>query len=435
MKKFLIISSFIIVILAFSIVGYKVVSANEEIDEIKDDIIVQEELESYLTPYGYTFNNPNIVLNPYGVSPLTAMILFETEKEEEITIKIEGKDYNSTYINTFEKETKHYIPIYGLYPNTVNKIYITCGKDTKTIEIKTNSLPDDFKIQKEHNTINNTNKLTFISSDNYPYAIDSNNEVRWYLTKKYFGQMNPLSNGHFLIGNDSFYVNKHRTGVLEIDLLGKIYKQYNLQHGYYDSYVETDTSIFILSNSLIEFDKLSGTILRTFALKKVYNNVSYDKKLNMLILSNDTNAIEIDLTSNKENKILKPVKKEISNESILSFYTDKKHYKLTKGVKFTNITESTTSKENIFLIGYKKPDDIYDKYKINLKKTSDFFQFTGKFNSNQKVYLILDKFLDKRVYDMIDGQVLVHSNGLNGKYSIYIKIDNIIYKTNHYLNF
>ena len=102
MKKILIISSFILVLFLTSIIGYKVVSANTKINEVEDIITYQDKLEDYLTYYNYTFDNPNIIIDPYGISPLTAMILFETETEEEVYIKIIGKDKNSTYENTFE---------------------------------------------------------------------------------------------------------------------------------------------------------------------------------------------------------------------------------------------------------------------------------------------------------------------------------------------
>ena len=36
------------------------------------------------TNYGYTFDEPNIIVNPYGISPLTALILFETEEEYDV---------------------------------------------------------------------------------------------------------------------------------------------------------------------------------------------------------------------------------------------------------------------------------------------------------------------------------------------------------------
>ena len=44
-------------------------------------------------------------------------------------------------------------------------------------------------------------------------------------------------------------------------------------------------------------------------------------------------------------------------------------------------------------------------------------------NSDNKIYFILDKFMDKRIYDV---QELTYINlyGLHGKYTIYLKIDN-----------
>ena len=161
MKKFLIISSFFLVLISISTIGYQMVSANEKVDEIKDQIATQQEQESYLTPYGYTLDNPNIVLDPYGISPLTALILFETEKEEEVTITIEGKDTNSTYTNTFKSDTKHYIPVYGLYPDTTNQIHLKCGNITKTYTIKTESLPTDLKTKKVENKINKNGQKKF----------------------------------------------------------------------------------------------------------------------------------------------------------------------------------------------------------------------------------------------------------------------------------
>ena len=43
MKKFLIISSFLMIIMSFSMIGYKIVSANEKGDEIKEQREGQKE--------------------------------------------------------------------------------------------------------------------------------------------------------------------------------------------------------------------------------------------------------------------------------------------------------------------------------------------------------------------------------------------------------
>ena len=100
---------------------------------------------------------------------------------------------------------------------------------------------------------------------------------------------------------------------------------------------------------------------------------------------------------------------------------------------FRNDIETPTSKTNIFLINYKKIDDNYQKYQINIKKTKETIILTGNFSQSDEVHIILDKFLDKRVYDVNENTTIINQYGLSGKYSIYIKINQTIYKTNTYI--
>ena len=400
MKKILIISSFILVLFLTSIIGYKVVSANTKINEVEDIITYQDKLEDYLTYYNYTFDNPNIIIDPYGISPLTAMILFETETEEEVYIKITDKDKNSTYENTFEKSKVHYIPIFGLYPDYNNEVIITCGNNTKKINIKTDKLPEDLiPIQEE----NNTNNLYFITTDNYTYAIDNNNEVRWYLTKKYNKKISRLENGHLLLSNDTMIDNQNSSGLVEIDLLGKVYNEYDLGVSYNGSYAETDKTL------------------------------SYDNKTNKIIKKKEGKTLLIDYKS-EDTIEQKNYEIEQENKILLQLYNFMS-YNIATSTKFTNNKETSESKKHIFLLNYKKIDNNYKKHNIAIKKEEDRLVIKGIFKKEEKAYLILDKFLGKKVYDLENGYNYINSTGLSGDYSIYIKIDNKIYKTNNYVTF
>lgn len=431
MKKIIVISSFFLILIAISTVGYQMVSANEKVDEIKDQITSQESKETYLTPYGYTLENPNIILDPYGISPLTAMILFETKEEVEVTVTIEGKDSNSTYTNTFQSTNKHYLPIYGLYPNFANKVQIKCGSIAKTYVIETPPIPSDLQpITVE----NNTNQLTFITSDKYPYAIDNNNEVRWYLTKNYSKKIERLENGNLLLSTDNTTAANLPSGLIEIDLLGKIYKQYNIDDGYYGSYAETPNSLFILSKSLLEIDKQNGSILNQIPLNNDYQSLNYDEKSHIITIANATENLKI----NKETKEQQLEKKETlinEQEVLLPLYPNNQNYKITKGLKFTTNKETPESDQTIFLINYKKIDQNYKDHNITITQTTDNIQLTGNFNKDEKVYLILDKFLDKKIYDIKTNHTIINKEGLSGKYSLYLKIDHTIYKTNNYIKF
>jgi len=349
-----------------------------------------------------------------------------------VTIEVKGRDQNSTYTNQFDENTKHYIPIYGLYPNTENTIELTIGTKTKTYTIETEPLPTDLIPTKVEN---NTNKLEFISSDTYLYAIDNNNEVRWYFNKKYSGDIKLLKNNRFLLNIQSFNTDKQLTELVEIDLLGKIYKQYNIETPYYTIYTETKNSIFVLSENLLEIDKQTGTILDEIKITDQYTAINYQEKENLLELTNDNQTLKINLET-KEQTVTSLTPKAIEASNItLDLYNDNEHYKLTIGTKFNIDKKTEESSKYIFLINYKKIDKDYKKYNINFQKTSDNLQITGDFNNKNDIYLILDKFLDKRVYDIKGNHTIINKEGLSGKYSIYLKIEDVIYKTNTYVTF
>ncbi len=427
MKKILIISSLLLILITFSTIGYQVVSANEKINEIKDIVLEQEEQSTYLTPYGYTLDNPNIIINPYKISPLTAMILFETEQSQEVTVRILGKDNNQIMENTFEADTKHFIPIYGLYPNTDNKIELTCGGITKNYTITTGPLPSIPTTQ----VSNQTNDITIINESNTLYGIDNNQNIRWYLTLPVTTTPILLENNHLLLSTSNSNQPATPNNLIELDLTGKIYKQYPLESPYYDI-AETNNSLFLLTNKLIELDKQTGQTLATYNLTNSYQNITIDKKQNTVTLFNQEEERTINLET-KDQTISNITNSIPTKNTSLNFYQSNQNYKITKPIKFKPQTETKQSSKHILLLNYQKPDETYKKYNIDITKTADHIKLTGNFSNQDEVYLILDKFLDKRIYDVKDQITIINHKGLSGKYSIYLKINNTIYKTNTYI--
>lgn len=64
--------------------------------EIKKSLITRqaENEKLFLNQFregNYTAKNPLVVLNPYEISPLTAMILFKTSVKQEVTVVVKGK--------------------------------------------------------------------------------------------------------------------------------------------------------------------------------------------------------------------------------------------------------------------------------------------------------------------------------------------------------
>ena len=186
-------------------------------------------------------DSPDVVVNPYGISPLTALVLFQTDDSEAVTVTVAGKDANTTYTNTFEAATDHELPIYGLYPDTDNQVTLTSGSKTVTLSIHTDSLPDDF-ILPESVTAEEACKdgsLYFYTpaSTGYTCAYDTNGDVRWYLSDRALWDISRLDNGHLLMSTERLISTPYySTGLYEMDLLGKIYKEYSLPGCYHHDY-------------------------------------------------------------------------------------------------------------------------------------------------------------------------------------------------------
>ncbi len=301
----------------------------------------QEELEKEFTSKGYTLDNPNIIVDPYHNSPLTALVIFETEEEVAPKVTIPGEDELTTYTKTFEKNKVHYLPILGLYPGKVNKITIEYGDVKKTLKIKTAELPEDFimptEIEKDENEL--TNDLYFFtpSSSGYTCAYDVNGDVRWYLTNKATWKIDRLENGHLLVSterlvNSPYYL----TGLYEMDMLGKIYVEYSLPGGYHHDYYEMPNGNILVASDdfnndsgtvedyIVELDRETGKIVKTIDLKDILNmedgksenwvdydwfhnnSVWYDEKTNSITLSgrHQDAVINIDYDTEKLNWII-----------------------------------------------------------------------------------------------------------------------------------
>ena len=116
----------------------------------------KEQLTNEYAKTQYTMHDPYVCLDPFGISPLTAIIWFDTEKKTRIDLEIAGRDCYSTIRHSYQEYNQnHRIPVYGLYPDKVNIVTLTCTDEDGNIEnacvqIKTAQLPSDFSYIKVH---------------------------------------------------------------------------------------------------------------------------------------------------------------------------------------------------------------------------------------------------------------------------------------------
>ena len=341
-KVIILVLAILVIVLA---VLFRIISlgstAKNEVGYVDTLLEKQKNVEEKFEVDGYTFDDPKVIVNPYGNSPLTALVIFETEKEEEVNVIIKGKDELSTYSHTFEKGKKHYIPIYGLYAGEENEVVLSISDEEKILKIKTDELPDDFvlpvKVSKEESKL--TNDLYFFtpSSKGYTCAYDVNGDVRWYLNETAIWEINRLKNGHLLLSTERL-INEpyYSTGLYEMDMLGKIYTEYSLPGGYHHDYFEMEDGNLIVASDdfdnesgtvedyVVVLDRDTGNIIKRFDLKDILNmedgqsenwvnydwfhnnSVWYDEKTNSITLSgrHQDIVINIDYDTGKLNWIL-----------------------------------------------------------------------------------------------------------------------------------
>jgi len=324
------------------VIFFKFFSGNTVQAEVVESLVAtQTEKEQQFKTEGFTIDGPDIIVNPYGNSPLTALVLFETEEAVSPKVTIHGKDSHSTFTHTFEENKQHLLPIYGLYPGKENKVTIEFGSVKKDLIIKTDELPEravlPTKVKANKKKLANDLYFFTPSSKSVTCAYDVNGDIRWYLTDKASWKIDRLENGHLLLSterliNDPYYT----TGLYEMDLLGKIYKEYSLPGGYHHDYYEMKNGNLLVASDdfnsdagtvedvIVEVDRETGNIVKTFDLKDILNqkdgkaedwtdydwfhnnSVWYDEETNSITLSgrHKDAVINIDYESGDLNWII-----------------------------------------------------------------------------------------------------------------------------------
>ena len=412
-KSYILIIIFIFFVIGISVLGSIMVTGNESVKVKRDILEIQKNKEVYFNGYGYRIDNPNIIINPYGNSPLTALVMFETSDYSEVEVSILSKDGNSDINYTFGKNKHHIIPIYGLYADYDNKVIIRSEGKENTLSIKTDPLPEDF-----NNTQGEADNFKFYNG-NYPYAVDINNEVRWYLNSNYYGNITVLDNANIIIGSDKYTEDGNTISLYQMNLLGKVYNEYIMEEGYMGYNTIYDDSLLVLSDKVKKIDMQTGKLI-----SNVIDNDDYDylgSNDEDIILGKENTYYKVDEGNTEE------VEYSPSNDNY-SFYDEVTNYNIVGSNRFGKLKETEKSSKKISLFKYDKVDEEDTAIDIYL----DNNRIVCSYDGDEDVYLILDKFLDKRIYEVND-TVYINNTKLHGKYTVYYKLGDKVYKTNYYV--
>lgn len=372
----LIIFMFIFIII-FCIGGsFFVFESEVEIKEEDDILAIQNKITNIIDVYGYTIDNPNIIIDPYNMNYNTALIIFETDDYVSFNVNVNDMyNYNSKSTN------KHYIGVYNLI-NGSNTITLSCGNIVKKIEININEEGNIFK----------SNIL--------------------------------LSNNHFLVPTDKYVDDGIYTGVREVDILGKIYYEYLIEDGYKGIACEIDDErLAILSNKLLVLDRQNGDIISSFDISLYkYNWINMKFIDDRIVLYSD----EVDISIDSEGNIF-----EYEGDYYSEYLLGDINYNTYNGIRFYKEIKTEKSDISVLLLNYDKKNN----YNIEIKKEFNRIVVSGEDIEECNSYIILEQLFDKRVYELCDSVNYIYTYDFNGKYSIYFKNDDKIYKLNKYLEF
>ena len=90
--------------------------------------------------------------------------------------------------------------------------------------------------------------------------------------------------------------------------------------------------------------------------------------------------------------------------------------------------------KSISLLSYKKPDKYYNDFGLKFYFESNRLVISSS-KSIDNGYIILDKIFGKRSFEINGNYTVINGTSFSGKYSIYVKIGNKVYKTNYYVIF
>ena len=230
-----------------------------------------------------SLENGHVIVNPYLINPLAALILFKTDAEVEATMTIHGRrNAREDVVQSFAKTASHAIPVIGLYEGETRVTVALSSGESQDFTIQSDEIPAMARRSKHCHT-----SLDYFGTDlmlltpatqALPVGYDYAGDLRWCLSVNTMFDIKRLKNGNILTGSQRFYhMPYNATGLIELSLIGKIYKEYRMPGGYHhDQWEMEDGNILALTQDLrtgtVEdqvclLDRETGEVLRVWDFK------------------------------------------------------------------------------------------------------------------------------------------------------------------------
>lgn len=244
----------------------------------------EQEMLAELEQGDYTLEHPLVKYNAYLVNPLSAVILFHTEREVAVTVTVLGKKPQGNIRHTFGKAKTHVLPVVGLYSGFSNRVEIRAYQGNA--HVVTIDVPDVFNGEDPIISMDTTPEylqdnmiLLSPAGEDLAVAYDYAGDARWHMNVPCVFDVKRLRNGNLLMGSSRLIgLPYYMSGLYEISPCGKIYKEFRLPGGYHhDEFEMEDGNLLVLTSDFsrdtvedmcVLVDRKTGRILKTWDYTK-----------------------------------------------------------------------------------------------------------------------------------------------------------------------
>ena len=404
---------------------------------------LQTELEN-----GYSWEEPMVIQNPYQVSPLTAVIIFDTKEECAVRFTVKGKTEAADISGEVESAASHRIPVIGLYPAMENTVVLELldksGKvtDSQEITITTDELPDklDDAVKPVKTSGESAFELTMVYGQRttFPFAYDCMGDIRWYMSGEFTSGIYMLSNSRMIVAsNEAFMPSQAKpqtTNLYEMDYLGRAYTMYYVAGGNHHEVIEKepDGNLLVLTSSLEghiedkiqEIDRQTGEVVNELIMEDIFsgkyedrvdwthlNTVSYQSETDTIVISprNLESVVKLNWTTKEIQWILCDPKfwegteyeKYVLQPEGDFVYQFQQHtaYQLETDLDGDDQTIEVTMFDNHFLWRRKKDIDYYDKTEESYLLVYSVNEAEGTVKQIKKIPTVWSKITSAAIYE------------------------------------
>ena len=264
--------------------GSSIALIADMLTQIEKQAEIDEMLLAELNSGSYSFEDPLVVVDPYEISPLTALVLFTSAEPLNISVHVQGRSELADVDFTFSGYNQsHQIPVYGLYPGETNTVMLTAvAKSGLVHEIALDIQTDPLPLWLEENIIiaDLVQPEKYQSGFNFLFAqkiaFDVNGVIRWFYRDSKMLQATIYGyNGNIIIAKGSY--NEGDVLIYEVNMLGKIIRVYYSPYGAHHDITSIDGGNLLVTGShgdtiediIYEISVESGAIINELDLKRV----------------------------------------------------------------------------------------------------------------------------------------------------------------------